>query len=161
VKALTLVRTVVQIGRDFEKEVVVEGVENDGIIEAVTVLGAKFGQGYGIARPMPSEQLQDWAVQHAMHRRTHSSDPAPLQFSTPLGALAYHWIDAHAASPNQMHRSEPCPLYAYLSRFGAEAAGAESYHAIIHEAQDEEVRKAASKKLTAWLVEKVRLHHKQ
>ncbi|VDY14974.1 MULTISPECIES: EAL domain-containing protein [unclassified Thiomonas] len=161
VKALTLVRTVVQIGRDFEKEVVVEGVENDGIIEAVTVLGAKFGQGYGIARPMPSEQLQDWAVQHAMHRRTNSSDPAPLQFSTPLGALAYHWMDAHGAFPNQMHRSEPCPLNAYLSRLGAEAAEAESYHAIIHEAQDEEVRKAASKKLTAWLVEKVRLHHKQ
>jgi hypothetical protein len=54
-----------------------------------------------------------------------------------------------------------CPLNAYLSRFGAEAAEAESYHAIFHEAQDEEVRKAASKKLTAWLVEKVRLHHKQ
>ncbi|MGC9208145.1 EAL domain-containing protein, partial [Acidithiobacillus sp.] len=51
-------------------DLVVEGVETEDILDAVTVLGVKFLQGYGIARPMPLAQLQEFlAHQPSLHRQ--------------------------------------------------------------------------------------------
>ena len=155
IKALSLVRTVVQIGRDFEKEVVVEGVENAAIIEAVTILGATFGQGYGIARPMPAKQLQDWAAQYALNRQAPDDRSSPTRITSALGALAYHWLDAHDGQQHQARAIEACPLTTFLQACGAGAEDARTWHATVHAASDADVRKAVSKKLTAWLAELV------
>lgn len=50
----------IQLGHSLRKSVIVEGIENAGILEAVAILGADMAQGYGIARPMPAEQLAEW-----------------------------------------------------------------------------------------------------
>lgn len=50
----------IQLGHSLRKSVIVEGIENDGILEAVAILGADMAQGYGIARPMAADQLTEW-----------------------------------------------------------------------------------------------------
>ncbi|EQD62723.1 Diguanylate phosphodiesterase, predicted domain protein, partial [mine drainage metagenome] len=60
IKALSLIRTVVQIGHDLGRDVVAEGLEDEGIVEAAWQLGCSLGQGYGLARPMPAAALVDW-----------------------------------------------------------------------------------------------------
>jgi diguanylate cyclase (GGDEF)-like protein len=144
VKALSLIRTIIQIGRDFEKEVIAEGVENDAVIEAVTLLGADCGQGYGIARPMPVDAFVAWARSGAL--RVRSTPP----LRTALGALAYHWLHMH---DDPAHAGEPvdaCPLDAFLQRRD-DAAPALDWHRTVHDATDPVVRKAASAQLVAWL----------
>jgi diguanylate cyclase (GGDEF)-like protein len=145
VKALSLIRTIIQIGRDFEKEVIVEGVENDAVIEAVSVLGASCGQGYGIARPMPIDAFVAWARSDAVRMRA----TPPLR--TALGALAYHWLHMHDDPAHGAEHLAACPLTAFLQGRG-DAGQATDWHRTVHDAGDTAVRKAASSQLVAWLV---------
>lgn len=62
-KALAFIHHLTSLGHDFGMVVIVEGLENRGLIEAATLLGADHGQGYGIARPMPAEDFAAWAQQ--------------------------------------------------------------------------------------------------
>ena len=144
VKALSLIRTIIQIGRDFEKEVIVEGVENDAVIEAVSVLGASCGQGYGIARPMPIDAFVAWARSDAVRMRA----TPPLR--TALGALAYHWLHMHDEPAHGAEHLDACPLAAFLQGRG-DAGQATDWHRTVHDAGDPAVRKAASSQLVAWL----------
>ena len=57
---LRLLRQLIRVGHDLSMEVVVEGLESPGMIEAASILGADFGQGFALARPMAAEQLPDW-----------------------------------------------------------------------------------------------------
>src|SRR5574337_678833 len=57
---LRLLRQLIRVGHDLSMEVVVEGLESPGMVEAAAILGADFGQGFALARPMPPEQLPDW-----------------------------------------------------------------------------------------------------
>lgn len=82
---LRFVWQLIQLGHSLGKAVIVEGVENDDMLEAVVILGADFAQGYGIARPMPAAQVALWL----------KSRPANIAFdqpSTPLGRLAQQLI---------------------------------------------------------------------
>ncbi len=82
VRVLGFVRELTRLAHELGHQVVVEGLENDGLIEAAAVLGADFGQGYGIARPMPAEALPKWI-------QTHLPIIMPTrEIHTPLGALA-------------------------------------------------------------------------
>ena len=82
VRVLGFVRELTRLAHELGHQVVVEGLENDSLIEAAAVLGADFGQGYGIARPMPAEALPQWA-------QTHLPMIMPTrEIQTPLGALA-------------------------------------------------------------------------
>ncbi len=57
---LRLLRQLIRAGHDLSMEVVIEGLESHGMIEAAAILDADFGQGFALARPMPPEQLPDW-----------------------------------------------------------------------------------------------------
>ncbi len=59
-RTLRFIRQLVRLGHDLELEVVIEGLETRGMIEAALLLGADMGQGYALARPMPPERLKDW-----------------------------------------------------------------------------------------------------
>ncbi|MDE2478826.1 MAG: EAL domain-containing protein [Betaproteobacteria bacterium] len=153
VKALSLMRTVVQIGRDFEKEVVVEGIETAAVQEAATLLGARYGQGFGIARPMPASEFAAWARDDA---RRETLDAATSPIRTPLGALAFHWLCMHEEQPHREASIANCPLSEFLAGQGEEASEAVAWHAQVHAARDAEERRAAGDRVTAWLVEQVR-----
>lgn len=58
---IELISHLTDLAQALDRVVVVEGLECRGLIEAATILGADFGQGYAIAKPMPVEDLIAWA----------------------------------------------------------------------------------------------------
>jgi EAL domain-containing protein (putative c-di-GMP-specific phosphodiesterase class I) len=52
-----LVKAIHEIGHVLGKQTIAEFVENDGIRDRIKAIGIDYGQGYGLARPMP---LPEW-----------------------------------------------------------------------------------------------------
>lgn len=57
-----IVAGVVGLARSFDRDVIAEGVETIAHGTALIQLGCDFAQGYGIARPMPADQIIEWAA---------------------------------------------------------------------------------------------------
>ncbi|MCU7845708.1 MAG: EAL domain-containing protein [Candidatus Thiodiazotropha sp. (ex Monitilora ramsayi)] len=57
---LTIVDSVVRLAGAFDQPVIAEGVESLEHAAALLRLGCHLGQGYGIARPMPVEEIPTW-----------------------------------------------------------------------------------------------------
>jgi len=55
-----IVEGVIGLTRSFRRQVVAEGVEDIETGRALLDLGCTLAQGYGIARPMPAEELPGW-----------------------------------------------------------------------------------------------------
>lgn len=81
VRALEFIHHLTLLAQGFGAPVTVEGLEDEGLIEAAAILGADHGQGYGIARPMPADHVISWL-------RTWSNPINPEHPRTALGALA-------------------------------------------------------------------------
>ncbi|NYH20196.1 EAL domain-containing protein [Paraburkholderia bryophila] len=79
---LRFVYQLTRLGRSLGKSVVVEGIEDAGMLEAIVILGADVAQGYAIARPMPALQLMAW-VSNSQPRL-----PQPFEARSTLGKLA-------------------------------------------------------------------------
>lgn len=82
-KALRFIYQLTRLGHSLGKTVVVEGVEDAGMLEAVRILGADAAQGYVIAAPMPAEDLGGWIG-------------ARIPFRAPLTGTG-HEVPAHLA----------------------------------------------------------------
>ncbi|MDE2119549.1 MAG: EAL domain-containing protein, partial [Betaproteobacteria bacterium] len=80
-QTLSLVRAIVRLAAELGRTLVVEGVEDRGAIEAAVQCGARYAQGYGIARPMPAEQFAAWL-------RDFRLRPGAEEVHTSLGMLA-------------------------------------------------------------------------
>jgi diguanylate cyclase (GGDEF)-like protein/PAS domain S-box-containing protein len=146
IQTLSLIAAIIQMGRDFEQMVVVEGLENAGTLEVARILGARFGQGYGIARPMPIDQLIAW------HQTYHWAQ-TPEKLHTAIGALAFHWWfmhNGHGAHPQSV---TDCPLSAYLAQDTHATDEVRQWHSVVHGDGDGDGR-VASRKLIAWLAER-------
>ena len=83
-QTLSLIRAIVRLASDLGRELVVEGLEDRGVIEAALECGARYGQGYGIARPMPAEAFAAW-------RRDYRPGTQPGEIASFLGMLACCW----------------------------------------------------------------------
>lgn len=81
VRALEFIHHLTLLAQGFGAPVTVEGLEDAGLIEAAAILGADCGQGYGIARPMPADDLSSWL-------KNWSYPIQPGNPRTALGALA-------------------------------------------------------------------------
>lgn len=145
VQTLSLVSTIVQMGRDFEFQVIAEGLEDDAVIEAVTILGVGYGQGYGLGHPMPADELLHWES-----ARPRTADGARIQHF--LGALAYHWQYMHGVELPHPSAVDACPLTAFLDDRGLARSEAAAWHAQIHAGRD---LATASAQLLRWLVMQV------
>lgn len=55
-----IVKSVISMAQAFERHVIAEGVETAAQAARLIELGCLFGQGYGIAKPMPADQVLDW-----------------------------------------------------------------------------------------------------
>ncbi|MBU6513725.1 MAG: EAL domain-containing protein [Betaproteobacteria bacterium] len=139
-QTLGLMRAIIQLGHDLQRQIVVEGAEDDGVLEAVLALGATRAQGYGLARPMPAAEFPRWLAGFRL-------GVDATRVSTWLGALAAHWVDL------RMPRRE---VSAALQRFLARSAPPEvcTWHAQArgHGGTAE----LARERLTDWLVGRVR-----
>ncbi|HTI02440.1 MAG TPA: EAL domain-containing protein [Acidisoma sp.] len=71
----------IQVAHRLGMTVVAEGLERPDLIEMVAFLGADYGQGFSLARPMPCEAVADWAAGFV-----YAVNPARPQ--TALGARA-------------------------------------------------------------------------
>jgi EAL domain-containing protein (putative c-di-GMP-specific phosphodiesterase class I) len=59
---LAILEGVIGLAAAFKREVIAEGVETVAHGTALLQLGCELAQGYGIARPMPPEQIPDWVT---------------------------------------------------------------------------------------------------
>ncbi|WP_298802295.1 sensor domain-containing phosphodiesterase [uncultured Pseudokineococcus sp.] len=57
--AAAVVTAAVQLGRTLQRTVVVEGVEDEGTLQALLALGATHLQGYHLTRPLPTDEVTD------------------------------------------------------------------------------------------------------
>ena len=101
---------------------VVEGVETDDILDAVTVMGVQFLQGYAIAKPMPLAELRKFLTQHQPSH--HSPHPTGL-YGLYVAQFAHHNFlkKAILQIPRLMDRmtladAAICPIHADLYRLG-------------------------------------------
>lgn len=62
-KSLAIINSLLAMAKQIGLSAVVEGLETEEEIEIVTIMGADYGQGYGIARPMPADQILPWLSQ--------------------------------------------------------------------------------------------------
>jgi diguanylate cyclase (GGDEF)-like protein/PAS domain S-box-containing protein len=80
-QTLGLMRSIVRLAAELGRTLVVEGVEDRGVVEAALECGARYGQGYGIARPMPASMFPEWV-------RDYKPCARPGEITTYLGLLA-------------------------------------------------------------------------
>jgi len=59
---LAILQGVIGLAAAFKREVIAEGVETVAHGTALLQLGCEQAQGYGIARPMPAEQMPNWVA---------------------------------------------------------------------------------------------------
>jgi diguanylate cyclase (GGDEF)-like protein len=57
----SIVRSIVELGRGFDIQVIAECVERKESWQLLQELGCQYAQGYSIGRPMPSADFQNWA----------------------------------------------------------------------------------------------------
>ena len=60
---LAIVQGVVGLSKAFNRKVIAEGVETVAHGRKLLAMGCVLGQGYGIARPMPAQQVPGWLDQ--------------------------------------------------------------------------------------------------
>lgn len=144
-ETLSLIATLIQIGRDFDMTVVAEGLEDRALTEAVAVLGARYGQGYHVARPMPGPEVPQWLAEFAAR-------PAELRIRTALGALAYHWKYLRLGSPHPAGVQD-CPFSGYLDFRGGQRGDVDRWHAQQHTASRST---GASRMIVDWLIREIR-----
>lgn len=65
-EALTVVKSIVDLGKGLGLRVVAEGVEDAKTLDLIASLGCDFAQGYFIARPMSGEAATAWAANHGI-----------------------------------------------------------------------------------------------
>lgn len=59
----SIAESVVSMAKAFNRIVIAEGVETQLHAEKLIEIGCDFGQGYGIAKPMPASNVLDWLAQ--------------------------------------------------------------------------------------------------
>ncbi len=152
VKTLRLLSTLLRIGQEFAPMTVVEGLEDDGFVEAARILGADYGQGYALARPMPADAFIAWTRARPIDllRDGH--------LRTWLGALAYHWRTGHDRSMHVLAPSDSasCPLTRFLAAMGVVDEDILRWHEQCHADVAGEERDRAASSLLRWLSERVR-----
>ncbi|TFB85303.1 EAL domain-containing protein [Cryobacterium algoricola] len=125
VETLSLIATLSQMGRDMGAAVVLEGIENAGLAEAASVLGASLGQGYYFARPMPAADVPSWAAGFGL--RPDRAD----RLHTELGALAFHWQFTRWGSPHPF-AVDVCPLTEFIADRGIAGSASKLWHDLQH-----------------------------
>lgn len=59
---MAIVQGIIALARAFDQQTVAEGIETVAQFQALLDMGCEMGQGYGIARPMPANELISWQV---------------------------------------------------------------------------------------------------
>ena len=96
---LAILQGIIGLAASFKRHVIAEGVETIEHGSLLMQLGCELAQGYGIARPMPAQQMPAWAAQWqpdaAWHSLWSSVPPASAASSidTSRAGAACHGVD--------------------------------------------------------------------
>jgi diguanylate cyclase (GGDEF)-like protein len=83
-RAQAIVRSAIELARALGVSVVAEGIENEEVLSSLRSIGADIGQGYVIARPLTSEQLDHYLAGAGQARRPPDQKAAPDRGLVPL-----------------------------------------------------------------------------
>lgn len=113
---LHFVLAVRDLAQGLEVDLVVEGVENEAVLDAMMTLNIPLLQGRHIARPMPISRLRTW-LRRKQPVRTHPSTLLGIY----AAQMANHNLLTKMArqNPHLMHvetlsDDKSCPIHAYL-----------------------------------------------
>jgi len=154
---LYFVNTVQDLSTRLGVTLVVEGVETEDILDAVTVAGVSFLQGYAIARPLPMKELQQFLRRPAIERSTY-----PHTF---LGLYALH-LSLHSVLEKTMRQNlrlmnykemvDPgvCPLHRAMQLLGvSEGSPLDQRHREYHKALAEMISQlSVSREALDWCI---------
>jgi diguanylate cyclase (GGDEF)-like protein/PAS domain S-box-containing protein len=59
---MAILQGVISLARAFSRQVIAEGVETSEHSASLLKLGCELAQGFGIARPMPAQQMPEWIL---------------------------------------------------------------------------------------------------
>ncbi|MGK9452818.1 putative bifunctional diguanylate cyclase/phosphodiesterase [Acidithiobacillus caldus] len=123
---LYFVKSIRDLAEGMGINLVVEGVETDDILDAVTVLDVNLVQGYGVARPMPLMQLQAFLAHQPSVHRQHPTSLLGLY----AAQLANHSAlkkavrqDPRLVDCEALADSSNCPIHDALHRLGLDDGG--------------------------------------
>jgi EAL domain-containing protein (putative c-di-GMP-specific phosphodiesterase class I) len=77
---VAIIRSIVQLAKNFGLETVAEGVENDESLRVVRRTGCDLAQGFLLARPMPAQAVSDFILK----QREVVSNPTLPRLDTSL-----------------------------------------------------------------------------
>ena len=143
-----LVGTLIRMGAELGRQVIVEGAQDVDTVDAVRELGARLAQGFALARPMAAADLQGWCAAGGPRlgrERIHG----------PLGALALHWALAQDGGQPPVHVDD-CPASAWLRRSGLGGGDVEAWHAAAHRAQ---APWSSEQAFVRWLLQQLQSGH--
>ena len=90
-----IIDSVVTLARNFDRNVLAEGVETEAHGILLLELGCDLAQGFGIAHPMPAQQVLDWVDSWQPPAAWSGVDPiAADRLPAPLAAIGHRvWIE--------------------------------------------------------------------
>ena len=122
---LHFVAAIQDLAAGLGMNLVVEGVETDDILDAVTVMGASLLQGYAIAKPMPLPELRAFLWRTPSHQQHPNS----------LLGLYARQLDNHSTLKKTIRQNPrlgdcitlmdttTCPVHADIQRLGGDNGG--------------------------------------
>ncbi|WP_157288551.1 bifunctional diguanylate cyclase/phosphodiesterase [Uliginosibacterium gangwonense] len=94
---LGIVDSVVRLAEAFDRPAIAEGVETPQHGAMLVLLGCQLAQGYGIARPMPPEQMADWMAEWARNGAWRAMSSSAARHADVTLLVAVHgervWFD--------------------------------------------------------------------
>lgn len=57
-----IVRSTIDLAHNLGMQVIAEGIERKEVLELLSLLGCKLGQGYFISRPIPADDFKQWII---------------------------------------------------------------------------------------------------
>lgn len=119
---LGIVDSVVRLADTFDRTTIAEGVETLEHGAMLLLLGCHLAQGYGIARPMPAEDIRAWLQQWAKEGAWRAMSENSARHADVGLLVAIHgeaiWGDGVIASLNQGSRGKAPILSAQACRLG-------------------------------------------
>jgi diguanylate cyclase (GGDEF)-like protein/PAS domain S-box-containing protein len=116
---LTILEGVLGLANAFRREAVAEGVETVDHGLMLLRLGCQLAQGYGIARPMPGNELPDWAANWRPDPRWANVSPIdPVDFPLLYAGVEHRAWVASIAEYLHGRKHTPPLLDAHDCRFG-------------------------------------------
>ena len=146
-ETIALVGAIVDLGRDFNHHVVIEGLGHPDLVEVARILGARYGQGFALARPMAPTLIPSFV-------EGFTFEEGDRRIRSAAGALAYLWRYEIRGMEGVAKAPRECPLRTWLLSRESPGSLPLLWHDGLH--SDPEKRESFMENLKAWIAEKVR-----